>query len=65
MRHGSEEAARTYTEAWCADGEIGYVELAGGGRLRYLRAGSGPQAEPPPGMMRRFRSLCPCHCRRP
>ena len=42
MRLGREEAARGYTEAWCADGEIGYVELAGGGRVRYLRAGSGP-----------------------
>src|SRR5215471_8558336 len=42
MRPGREEAARGYTEAWCADGEIGYVELAGGGRVRYLRAGSGP-----------------------
>ncbi len=42
MRPGREEAARGYTEAWCADGEIGYVELPGGGRVRYLRSGSGP-----------------------
>ena len=42
MGPGREEAARGYTEAWCADGEIGYVELAGGGRVRYLRAGNGP-----------------------
>ena len=42
MRPGREEAARGYTEAWCAGGEIGYVELPGGGRVRYLRAGSGP-----------------------
>jgi len=42
MRPGSEAAARAYTETWCADGQIGYVALAGGGRVRYLRTGSGP-----------------------
>jgi pimeloyl-ACP methyl ester carboxylesterase len=41
MRPGREEAARAYTQTWCEDGEIGYVELAGGGRVRYLRAGGG------------------------
>ena len=42
MRPGSEAAARAYTETWCADGQIGYVALAGGSRVRYLRTGSGP-----------------------
>jgi pimeloyl-ACP methyl ester carboxylesterase len=42
MRRGHEEVARAYTETWCEDGEIGYVVVAGGGRVRYLRAGSGP-----------------------
>ena len=42
MRPGREDTARAYTEIWCEGGEIGYVELAGGGRVRYLRAGSGP-----------------------
>jgi pimeloyl-ACP methyl ester carboxylesterase len=37
-----EEAALEYTEAWCKGGEIGYVELSGGARVRYLRVGSGP-----------------------
>ena len=31
-----------YTETWCKGGEIGHVELSGGGRVRYLRVGSGP-----------------------
>jgi pimeloyl-ACP methyl ester carboxylesterase len=30
-----------YTETWCKGGEIGHVELSGGGRVRYLRVGSG------------------------
>jgi pimeloyl-ACP methyl ester carboxylesterase len=42
MRPSSDEEVRAYTETWCADGEIGYVELAGGGRVRCLRAGGGP-----------------------
>jgi pimeloyl-ACP methyl ester carboxylesterase len=37
-----DQAAREYTETWSKDGEIGYVELSGGGRVRYLRVGSGP-----------------------
>src|SRR5438270_14082932 len=35
--------AHAYTETWCKGGEIGHVELSGGGRVRYLRVGSGPQ----------------------
>jgi pimeloyl-ACP methyl ester carboxylesterase len=31
-----------YTERWSRGGEIGHVELSGGGRVRYLRVGSGP-----------------------
>lgn len=31
-----------YTETWCKGGEIGHVELSAGGRVRYLRVGSGP-----------------------
>jgi pimeloyl-ACP methyl ester carboxylesterase len=31
-----------YTESWCKHGEIGHVALSGGGRVRYLRVGSGP-----------------------
>ena len=31
-----------YTDTWSQGGEIGHVELSGGGRVRYLRAGSGP-----------------------
>jgi pimeloyl-ACP methyl ester carboxylesterase len=30
-----------YTETWCKGGEIGHVELSVGGRVRYLRVGSG------------------------
>jgi pimeloyl-ACP methyl ester carboxylesterase len=30
-----------YTETWSKGGEIGHVELSGGGRVRYLRVGSG------------------------
>jgi len=37
-----DRAAHEYTETWCRGGEIGYVELNGGGRVRYLRVGSGP-----------------------
>jgi pimeloyl-ACP methyl ester carboxylesterase len=37
-----DKAAHDYTETWCKGGEIGYVELNGGGRVRYLRLGSGP-----------------------
>jgi pimeloyl-ACP methyl ester carboxylesterase len=37
-----DEAALAYTETWCKGGEIGYVELSGGARVRYLRVGSGP-----------------------
>jgi pimeloyl-ACP methyl ester carboxylesterase len=37
-----DEAAFEYTETWCKGGEIGYVELSGGARVRYLRVGSGP-----------------------
>jgi pimeloyl-ACP methyl ester carboxylesterase len=37
-----DKAAHDYTETWCKGGEIGYVELNGGGRVRYLRVGSGP-----------------------
>jgi pimeloyl-ACP methyl ester carboxylesterase len=36
------KAAHDYTETWCKTGEIGYVELSGGARVRYLRVGSGP-----------------------
>lgn len=37
-----ESAAHAYTKTWCKDGEIGYVELNGGARVRYLRVGVGP-----------------------
>ncbi len=37
-----DKAAHDYTETWSKGGEIGYVELNGGGRVRYLRVGSGP-----------------------
>jgi pimeloyl-ACP methyl ester carboxylesterase len=36
-----DKGAHDYTETWCKDGEIGHVELSGGGRVRYLRVGSG------------------------
>ena len=36
------EAARAYTETWCKRGEIDYVVLSGGARVRYLRVGRGP-----------------------
>jgi pimeloyl-ACP methyl ester carboxylesterase len=36
------KAAHDYTETWCKTGEIRYVELSGGARVRYLRVGSGP-----------------------
>jgi pimeloyl-ACP methyl ester carboxylesterase len=31
-----------YTKTWCPSGEIEYVKLGDGTRLRYLKAGSGP-----------------------
>ncbi|MGH2984527.1 MAG: alpha/beta fold hydrolase [Solirubrobacterales bacterium] len=34
--------AYDYTERWCKSGEIGYVEVSGGARVRSLRVGSGP-----------------------
>jgi pimeloyl-ACP methyl ester carboxylesterase len=37
-----DEAALAYTQTWCKGGEIGYVELSGAARVRYLRVGSGP-----------------------
>jgi pimeloyl-ACP methyl ester carboxylesterase len=37
-----DKAAHDYTETWCKSGEIGYVEVSGGARVRYLRVGSGP-----------------------
>jgi pimeloyl-ACP methyl ester carboxylesterase len=36
------EAARAYTETWCERGEIDYIVLSGGTRVRYLRVGKGP-----------------------
>jgi pimeloyl-ACP methyl ester carboxylesterase len=33
-----------YTRTWSPSGEIEYANLADGGRLRYLKAGSGPTA---------------------
>jgi pimeloyl-ACP methyl ester carboxylesterase len=44
VRTGSRthEAAHHYTETWCKGGEIGHVVLSDGGRVRYLRVGSGP-----------------------
>ena len=36
------EAVRAYTKTWCKRGEIDYVVLSGGARVRYLRVGSGP-----------------------
>jgi pimeloyl-ACP methyl ester carboxylesterase len=36
------QAAHLYAETWCKRGEIGYVVLSGGARVRYLRVGSGP-----------------------
>jgi pimeloyl-ACP methyl ester carboxylesterase len=35
------KAAHDYTETWCKSGEIGYVTLSGGARVRYLRVGTG------------------------
>jgi pimeloyl-ACP methyl ester carboxylesterase len=37
-----DKAAHDYTETWCEGGEIGYVALNGGARVRYLRVGTGP-----------------------
>jgi pimeloyl-ACP methyl ester carboxylesterase len=37
-----DEAAHEYTRTWCRDGEIGYVVVGGGARVRYLRVGGGP-----------------------
>jgi pimeloyl-ACP methyl ester carboxylesterase len=39
---GEDEGMHDYTETWSKGGEIGHVELSGGGRVRYLRVGSGP-----------------------
>ena len=40
---GNEDrAGHDYTATWCTGGEIGYVVLNGGGRVRYLRVGVGP-----------------------
>ena len=36
-----DKGAHDYTETWSKGGEIGHVELSGGGRVRYLRVGSG------------------------
>jgi pimeloyl-ACP methyl ester carboxylesterase len=33
--------AHEYTDTWCEGGEIGYVTLSGGARVRYLRVGTG------------------------
>jgi pimeloyl-ACP methyl ester carboxylesterase len=35
------KAAHDYTETWCKSGEISYVTLSGGARVRYLRVGTG------------------------
>ncbi len=37
-----DKAAHDYTETWCKSGEVGYVEVSDGARVRYLRVGSGP-----------------------
>ena len=37
-----ESPALAYTETWCKDGDIDYVVLSGGARVRYLRVGVGP-----------------------
>ena len=44
MRTGgrTHEATHYYTQTWCNGEEIGHVVLTGGGRVRYLRAGTGP-----------------------
>jgi pimeloyl-ACP methyl ester carboxylesterase len=36
------EEAHHYTETWCNGGEIDYVVLSGGARVRFLRVGNGP-----------------------
>jgi pimeloyl-ACP methyl ester carboxylesterase len=36
-----DKGGHDYTDTWCTGGEIGHVELSGGGRVRYLRVGSG------------------------
>ena len=41
-RREANTAARDYTGTWCKRGEIDYVVLSGGARVRYLRVGSGP-----------------------
>ncbi len=41
-RRNEDKGPHDYTETWCKGGEIGHVELSGGGRVRYLRVGSGP-----------------------
>jgi pimeloyl-ACP methyl ester carboxylesterase len=35
------DPSREYTKGWCPSGEIDYIELADGTRLRYLHTGSG------------------------
>jgi pimeloyl-ACP methyl ester carboxylesterase len=42
MMRDEDKRAHDYTETWCKGGEIGYVEVSGGARVRYLRVGSGP-----------------------
>jgi pimeloyl-ACP methyl ester carboxylesterase len=36
------DPSREYTRSWCPSGELDYLELADGTRLRYLRSGAGP-----------------------
>jgi pimeloyl-ACP methyl ester carboxylesterase len=42
MMRDADKPAHDYTETWRKGGEIGYVELSGGARVRYLRVGGGP-----------------------
>src|SRR5262249_8898831 len=42
--HMATDPSREYTRSWCPSGEIDYLELADGTRLRYLRTGSGRSA---------------------
>src|SRR5215471_11473836 len=42
--HMATDPSREYTRSWCPSGEIDYLELADGTRLRYLRTGSGTAA---------------------
>ena len=34
--------ATTYTRGWCGTGEITFLTLSSGTRLRYLKVGTGP-----------------------